>query len=129
MEAVHLDTHVTVWLFTAGKALGLLSPRARAAIEEAGQLFVSPAVLLELALLLETGRITVQPQEILVSLGGSIGLELAGEPFAEVAAEAAKLTWTRDPFDRLIAGQARAAEEALVTRDRIIRSHLDLAVW
>jgi PIN domain nuclease of toxin-antitoxin system len=129
MEAVHLDTHVAVWLYEGGEALDRLSKGARGAIESAEQLFVSPAVLVEMALLRETGRITVQPQEVLLSLGGSMGLELAVEPFVEVAVEAAKLDWTRDPFDRLIAGHARAAGTRLVTRDRTIRSHLNLAVW
>ena len=124
MEAVHLDTHVVVWLFNSEEALALFSKRARAAIEEAPELLVSPAVLLELALLRETGRITAGAQEVLVALRGSIGLELADESFVEVATEAARLAWTRDPFDRLIAAQAKAGGAHLVTRDRTIRANV-----
>jgi PIN domain nuclease of toxin-antitoxin system len=129
VDAVHLDTHVAVWLFNAGESLNLLSKRARAAIDEATELLVSPAVLLELALLRETERITAGAQEVLVALQGSIGLELAGESFVEVASEAARLAWTRDPFDRLIAAQAKAGGAHLVTRDRKIRANVKTAIW
>jgi PIN domain nuclease of toxin-antitoxin system len=129
VDAVHLDTHVAVWLFNGAESLDLLSKRARAAIEEATELFISPAVLLELALLRETERITAGPQEVLVALQGSIGLELASESFVEVASEAARLAWTRDPFDRLIAAQAKAGGAPLVTRDRKIRANVRTAIW
>lgn len=86
-------------------------------------------VLLELALLEETGRTRVGAHEIVLGLSQSIGLELRGEPFAEVASEAARQTWTRDPFDRLIAAQAVVAGAGLLTRDRAIRKNLDVAVW
>ncbi|MFN2421423.1 MAG: type II toxin-antitoxin system VapC family toxin [Gemmatimonadota bacterium] len=129
MEAVHLDTHVVVWLFNSDQSLDLLSKRARAAIEEATELLVSPAVLLELALLRETGRITAGAQEVLVALQGTIGLDLADESFTVVATEAARLAWTRDPFDRLIAAQAKTGGASLVTRDRTIRANMKTAIW
>jgi PIN domain nuclease of toxin-antitoxin system len=129
MEAVHLDTHVAVWIFTGGRATELLSKRARGAIDGASAIFVSPAVMLELALLRESGKIVSTAQEYLIALRESIGLELADHAFSEVADEATRLAWTRDPFDRLIAAQARVAGTRLVTRDRTIRAHLDLALW
>src|SRR5690606_27064265 len=39
------------------------------------------------------------------------------------------LAWTRDPFDRLIAGDALAAADRLVTKDEVIRASVELAVW
>lgn len=129
MDSVHLDTHVVVWLFAAGDALDLLSPGARERIEGAERLRVSPIVLLELALLRETGRVRNDPHEILGSLRESVGLEIAPESFAGVAAESVRQGWTRDPFDRIIAAQAVVAGAELVTRDRTIREHLPLAVW
>lgn len=39
------------------------------------------------------------------------------------------LTWTRDPFDRMIAAQAIVADAPLVTADRTILANLPLAVW
>ena len=39
------------------------------------------------------------------------------------------ITWTRDPFDRIIVAQAKIRNSALVTRDREIRLHYSKAVW
>lgn len=118
-----------MWIFAGDKAEELLSRRARAVIDGATEIFVSPAVMLELALLRESGRIASAAQEYLISLRNSIGLELAEETFAEVADEATRMTWTRDPFDRLIAAHARVAGAHLLTRDRTIRANLEQAVW
>jgi len=44
--------------------------------------------------------------------------------------KARTLNWTRDPFDRLITGEAMAVPDALlVTRDSVIRENFDRAVW
>lgn len=129
MAPLHLDTHVVVWLYVAGEVLDLLSSAAREQIEAAERLLVSPMVLLELTLLEETGRIRANAHEIVLSLSQSVGLELAPEPFAEVASEGTRQTWTRDPFDRLIAAQAVVADLGLVTRDREIRKNLATAIW
>ncbi|MDX1661485.1 MAG: PIN domain-containing protein [Gemmatimonadota bacterium] len=129
MASVHLDTHVVVWLYVAGEALDLLSAVARERIEAAERLLVSPMVLLELTLLEETGRIRANAHEIVLSLGQNLGLELAPEPFSQVVSEGTRLTWTRDPFDRLIAAQAVLAGLDLVTRDRQIRRNLPTAIW
>lgn len=59
----------------------------------------------------------------------SIGLQVADASLADVAGAAADLTWTRDPFDRLIAAQAIAANAPLVTADRTILANLPLATW
>jgi PIN domain nuclease of toxin-antitoxin system len=41
------------------------------------------------------------------------------------------VSWTRDPFDRLIVAQARCTRRsiALITKDRLIRRHFKGAVW
>ncbi len=56
-----------------------------------------------------------------------IALRLLYEP--AVVAHARAQTWTRDPFDRLIVGQAAAGDAQLVTRDAEIRAHYARAVW
>ena len=129
MGPLHLDTHVVVWLYVAGDALGLLSAKARERIDGAERILVSPMVVLELAFLEGTGRIRARPQEIVLSLRESVGLELASEPFAAVVTESTDYSWTRDPFDRLVSAQAVVAGGELVTRDRTIREHLPVAIW
>jgi PIN domain nuclease of toxin-antitoxin system len=39
------------------------------------------------------------------------------------------LSWTRDPFDRLVVSQAALADSILITRDRLILEHYPKAVW
>jgi PIN domain nuclease of toxin-antitoxin system len=126
-SVVFLDTHVVVWL-AAGK-LGLLTAPARAAIETAEQVRVSPMVALELQYLREIERLGVAPDEVLLTVAAGVGAKLADFSFREVAAASATLGWTRDPFDRLIVGHAQAASGALVTKDETIRAHYARAVW
>jgi PIN domain nuclease of toxin-antitoxin system len=42
---------------------------------------------------------------------------------------AAGLSWTRDPFDRLIAAHAILADATLLTADRTILANLPQAAW
>ena len=123
---IHLDTHVVCWLY-AGR-VDLLSPAARQAIE-LDVLAVSPMVGLELQYLREIGRIRHGPTRILAVLRTDLDLSISDLPFALVAARARTLTWTRDPFDRLIAASAVVARARLVTRDDLIRRRFRSALW
>jgi len=96
---------------------------------EAETPFVSPIVELELTYLYEVGRVSEPAAAPLSALRASIGLELADAPVAELVQAAVGLSWTRDPFDRLIAAHAIVANSPLVTADETIRQHLPLAVW
>lgn len=66
---------------------------------------------------------------MLEGLRRSLGVNVCGIPFADVVGAATDLGWTRDPFDRLICAQALAEGQRLLTKDRHIRAHLDLARW
>lgn len=123
---IYLDTHAVVWLY-AGEA-ERFSERGATLIERE-ELRVSPMVQLELQYLRETGRITADPALILGSLGCSIGLRLCDLPFAQVVTESLNLTWTRDPFDRLIVAQALSRRASLLTKDTSILTHYPLACW
>lgn len=125
-EVVHLDTHVVCWLYEG--RLDLISAAATRAIE-GGQLFVSPVVDLELKLLHEIGRILKGPDAVLSALAREIGLEVDAAAFSRVVVAARGLSWTRDPFDRLIVGEAMLAGARLVTKDRLIRKHCPAALW
>ncbi|MGZ8231225.1 MAG: type II toxin-antitoxin system VapC family toxin [Burkholderiales bacterium] len=125
-EVVHLDTHVVCWLYEG--RIDLLSAPA-AQVVEWGRLMISPVVDLELQLLYEIGRILKGPETILSALAFDIGLEVATAPFPVVAARARELSWTRDPFDRLIAAQALVADARLITKDSLMRKHCPAALW
>jgi len=66
---------------------------------------------------------------MMAALRQSIGLEVADASLAELAQTAIGLTWTRDPFDRMIAAQAIIADAPLLTADRTILDNLPLATW
>jgi len=123
---IHLDTHVVVWLFLG--RLDLLSEKARAAID-GNDVCISPMVRLETCYLAEIGRLTVAGDTVIDELKRAIGLQISSASFAETVDRALEQTWTRDPFDRLIAAQALVENAPLLTRDRSIRDHCELAIW
>lgn len=90
---------------------------------------VSPLVELELTYMHEIGRARDPAPMMLIALRKSIGLEVEDISFAEVAQTAVDLTWTRDPFDRMIAAQAIVADAPLLTADRNILANLPQATW
>jgi PIN domain nuclease of toxin-antitoxin system len=125
-QVVHLDTHIVCWLYEG--RLDLLSAAARDAVER-GQLAVSPIVDLELQLLHEIGRILKGSAPVLATLAREIGLQATATEFSILVTAARELTWTRDPFDRLIVADAMLAGARLVTKDRLIRKHCPASVW
>jgi PIN domain nuclease of toxin-antitoxin system len=123
---IYLDTHAVVWLY-AGETTRF-PDKARAAIDMQ-DLRVSPMVRLELHYLYETERISVRPDEVLARLTADLGLATCDHPFDAVVAKAGSLSWTRDPFDRIITAQAALHKSHLVTKDRTIRAHYRHCLW
>ena len=85
-----------------------LSSQARASIEGSGPC-VSPMVLLELAYLHELGRARDPAETMLAALRREVGVQIAEVSLNEVVQVSLDLSWTRDPFDRLIAAHAIVA--------------------
>jgi PIN domain nuclease of toxin-antitoxin system len=121
-----LDTHVVAWLF-AGE-VDRFPSKARELLESE-ELRISPTVALELGYLHEIGRLSQPPDLVLTELGRALGLRSVDASLDDVTREALPLTWTRDPFDRLIAAHAIVQAAPLLTADETIRSHLPDAVW
>jgi len=96
---------------------------------ESEEPFVSPIVELELTYLHEVGRVTEPAAAPLEALRRTIGLRVAEVSLRALARAASDLSWTRDPFDRMIAAQAIVADVPLVTADRTILANLPLATW
>jgi PIN domain nuclease of toxin-antitoxin system len=65
----------------------------------------------------------------LAALQRSIGLTVSDIPSASLVEAAIPLTWTRDPFDRLIAAHAIVAGTTLITADRTTLENLPQALW
>jgi PIN domain nuclease of toxin-antitoxin system len=94
-----------------------------------GEARISPIVELELTYLYEVGRVSEPAAAPLEALQRSIGLTVSDVSTAGLVDAAAGLSWTRDPFDRLIAAHATVADVPLITADRTILVNLRQAVW
>lgn len=123
---IFLDTHVVAWLYA-----GRIERFPRAALEflEGGQISISPMAGLELQYLYEIQRLTEPGFTVIADLEKRIGLTVADVSLAEITALAHDVSWTRDPFDRLIVAQAMFHEARLLTADRIILENYEHACW
>lgn len=123
---IFLDTHAVIWLYQKDKerfsdlALELL---------ESDDLRISPAVALELEYLYEIGRLTEHSRPILAALERTIRLKEDRATFSEVIEASLDVSWTRDPFDRLIVAHARLYDAPLLSKDRTIRERYRHARW
>jgi PIN domain nuclease of toxin-antitoxin system len=123
---IYLDTHVLLWLHAG--LLDRFTARGRRLLEQS-DLLISPCVKLELQYLFEIGRTTLPAARIVDDLDGQIGLIVCDLPFGIVVNRALALDWTRDPFDRLISAHSLCRGIPLLTKDKMIRRRLKLAVW
>lgn len=123
---IHIDTHVAVWLYE--KRRDRFPDRAFGLIESE-ELAISPMVLLELQYLFEIDRISASPGDVFSFLRERLGLETDAIPFSKVVEKAIEVTWTRDPFDRLITAQAACMRTTLLTKDASILKNYPEAAW
>lgn len=123
--ATFLDTHAAIYL--AEGQVSRFGERSRSLLET-DDLLVSPLVRLELAYLHECDKIGKAPDQVIGWLV-AIGVIVSAEPVQAVVEAAMRMTWTRDPFDRLIAATAALREAPLVTHDAVITAHYRQAVW
>lgn len=122
----YLDTHVAVWLY-AGQ-IERFGPKVRKRLEN-GVLRVSPMVLLELQYLYEIGRINKPNADVHDYLAKTLGLSLGDVSFSDIAIAASELSWTRDPFDRLITAEAQCTSSELITADQTIKANYPMTLW
>ena len=123
---IYLDTHVVVWLYAGD--IDRFPPGVQRLIES-NEIYVSPAVILELQFLKEIKRLTVESILIIENLSASIGVKICEHSFVDIIRASLTQTWTRDPFDRLIVGNAALNGNILITKDSIIRDNYEYAYW
>lgn len=123
---IYLDTHVAVWLYagTADKFTSL----AKALINQHA-LYISPVVRLELQYLFEIQRISDDSVKILTELSQRIDLRVCEKKFDAIVTQALTVSWTRDPFDRLIVAHAGLHENILLSKDHNILKNYPFAKW
>lgn len=113
---VILDTHFLLWA-----VLGLSRMDEFLWLERYRPWGVSPVSLLELEFLAEVGRLELRAQELVEALRTDSRFVLDEVPLMALVTHALPLTWTRDPFDRLLAAHSAARRTPLVTLDRRMR--------
>ena len=124
---IYLDTHVILWLYL--RKGGGLSDRARQLIEYEDVIVISPMILLELDYLHEIGRTALGSSQVFDYLRQRLGLQICRKAFKDVVRKASQLSWTRDPFDRIITAQSAIDQNTLITKDKIIQKNYEHAVW
>ena len=123
---IYLDTHVVVWLY-AGK-IEKLSEQAKELIND-HEVIISPVVRLELQYLFEIQRVTDEANKIIFDLSDRIGLKMCDKSLNTIVSSALDLSWTRDPFDRIIVANATINHNILLTKDQNILENYEKAMW
>ena len=121
---IMLDTHIAVALYE-GRTAGL-SPKTKRELDQ-GTASISPAVAFEIEMLHEIGRLGPNAATIVKSIAQDLSIRIASDPFASVVSEAVGLSFTRDPFDRLIVAHAALLKSPLITFDDHVRRHYQRA--
>lgn len=104
-----LDTNAVIWLSLEHRRAWPLRTLAR--------LHISPASLLELQFLMETGRLRFKDAASVETIASDTRWQLDEPPGGRWFTAACEFGWTRDPFDRLIAAHARLRRWKLATGD------------
>jgi PIN domain nuclease of toxin-antitoxin system len=120
---VLLDTHFLLWILLGSRRLGPYSW-----IDHYRPWGVSPISLLEIAFLAEIGRLEVENPELTDRLLDDPRFVVDEVPLLPLVRNAIALTWTRDPFDRLLAAHSEARRAPLITLDRTLRRYHPLIV-
>jgi PIN domain nuclease of toxin-antitoxin system len=116
IQVILLDTNALIWI-DAGH------PRSRVLVTKSDRLYVSPASILELQILHESGRVRTRhatAQWILEDDRWLVDDPPAGSWFLR----ATEIGWTHDPFDRLIVAHAKLRRWRLATADTRLLARL-----
>jgi PIN domain nuclease of toxin-antitoxin system len=111
-----LDTHALIWIAQGHRRVREIARLPR--------LFISPATVLEIQFLSEAGRLRLAAGRSPADLARDGRWKLDEPPAGDWFAAACELTWTRDPFDRLLAAHARMRRWKLATADSLLLERL-----
>jgi PIN domain nuclease of toxin-antitoxin system len=123
---IYLDTHIVVWLYAG--LLKKFSQSIKTILNE-NEILISPIVRLELQYLYEIERVREPAHVIVADLADRIGLNVCEKDFNAIVSQAIKLTWARDPFDRLIVANATINDNILISKDQNILERYAHARW
>ncbi len=113
-----LDTHFLIWILVDSKRLS-----AFPWLEHYRPWGISPISLLEIQFLSEVGRLNVHGPEFFEVLTSDPRFVLDEVPLATLVKKALPLSWTRDPFDRLLAAHSALRRTPLCTLDHTCQAN------
>ena len=123
---IYLDTHIVVWLYAG------LVPRFSQSIKvliNENEVNISPIVRLELQFLFDIQKVTIDANTIVADLSNRMGLRICDKDFNAIISQAMTLSWTRDPFDRVIVANAGLNDNILISKDQNILANYAHARW
>jgi PIN domain nuclease of toxin-antitoxin system len=114
---VLLDTHFLLWTVLDADRL-----REFPWLEAYRPWGVSPVSFLEIQLLSEVGRLDVDQPGFTQAVAADRRFVVDEVPLLALVEKALPLSWTRDPFDRLLAAHSDARRVPLCSLDRRIQA-------
>ncbi|MDR7491249.1 MAG: PIN domain-containing protein [Armatimonadota bacterium] len=114
---VLLDTHFLIWIVLSARRL-----RDFPWLDRYRPWGLSPVSLLEVQFLSEAGRLEVRNPEFTDAVLADPRFLVDEVPWLTLVRHALPLTWTRDPFDRLLAAHSRARRVPLCTLDETLQA-------
>ena len=111
-----LDTNAILWLL-------IEHPRV-ASLLDTEELRISPVSLLEIQYLFEVGRLQFAGDGSLQNIRDDDRWQLDSPSCENLFKSAMGLSWTRDPFDRLLVAHAALRGWRFATGDRHLKAHL-----
>jgi PIN domain nuclease of toxin-antitoxin system len=111
-----LDTNALLWMLSGHR-------RARP-LTRLPRLYISPASLLEVQMLIEIGRGRLVRGKSVSDIARDPRWVQDEPPAGDWFEVATDVSWTRDPFDRLIVAHARVRRWKLATGDSALAEHL-----
>jgi len=110
-----LDTHFLVWIVSESKKV-----KAYPWLKHYEPWSVSPVSFLEVQLLSEIGRRSVDHPRFVQDVMGDPRFIVDEISVMNLVQKSLELSWTRDPFDRLIAAHSLARRMPLCSLDELI---------
>ncbi len=120
---VLLDTHFVLWILLGSRRLD-----DHPWLDRYRPWGLSPVSLLEIAFLAEVGRVEVSNPELTDRLLDDPRFIVDEVPLLPLVRAAISSSWTRDPFDRLLAAHSESRRVPLATLDVAMHRHHGLIV-
>lgn len=115
---VLIDTHILLWLLSGSKRLKDLKW-----IHKFPFYFISPISILEIRFLEECGKIKINLDKVLEGIQSDDRFKIDDVSLERLCLQALSISWTRDPFDRLLVAHSTIQNIPLGTCDELIQEH------